>query len=75
MPEIRIRYDDDGDRMPFTAIAKVQQAAAENLIVTEFEWVRDDDLDPPRDEVVTFKPNLGGVHDAFTRAAGFRKYP
>ena len=55
MPEIRIRYDDDGDRMPYSAIAAVQEAAAQTLPVTRFEWIRDDEFEddapPANDEL------------------------
>jgi len=44
MAEIRIRYDDDSDRMPYAEIAEIVKAAGKYLPVTEFEWIRDDDL-------------------------------
>jgi len=70
MPEIRIRYEDDSDRMPYAEIAEIVKAAGKYLPVTEFEWIRDDDLDDEDapEQVVNVTPDLSGIDSAFTRA-------
>lgn len=67
MPEIRIRYEDDSDRMPHGAVNAVFQTAAELLQVTEVGWTRDDDLD---EETVTVRPDMSGIDDAWRRVTG-----
>lgn len=66
MPEIRIRYEDDSDRMPYEAIAAVVRTAGEQLAVTELEWIRDDDKDEPAE--IHYTIDTGTLPDAFRRA-------
>lgn len=74
MPEIRIRYDDDSDRMPYAAISEVIAAAAQHLPVNDFEWIRDDDLDEDEPDEITYsiRPDVSGLTlpdlSAFTSA-------
>lgn len=74
MPEIRIRYEDDSDRMPHEAIAEIVRTAGAHLQVTEIEWTRDDDQpgDEPGEVTYAVRPDTRALEAALIDRAWAR---